>query len=314
MDLADGRRVFAKTHPAAPPGFFTTEAAGLGWLGEPGAVAVPEVLAVSDGDDAGHRRSSSSSGSTRGTRPWAPTATWVGALAAVHRARSRALRPTRPTHHREPGLPNEPCADLGRVLRRPSGWRRWPGWPATGGPCPTRAVAGLERLDEARLAEVGGPPEPPARLHGDLWAGNRLVDRDGRSWLVDPAAHGGHREFDLAMMRLFGGFGPAASPPTRRPPPWRRGGRTGWRSTRSRRSWSTPSSSVAGTSEPPPTPSPGTPEPGSCVRRRCGARRGCRRGRACRARGRCPGPRRGRPDPSRPGTDRWPPARRCPRR
>ncbi|MEX2625882.1 MAG: fructosamine kinase family protein, partial [Ilumatobacteraceae bacterium] len=53
----------------------------------------------------------------------------------------------------------------------------------------------------------GGPEEAPARLHGDLWAGNRLVDRQGRSWLIDPAAHGGHREFDLAMMRLFGGYG-----------------------------------------------------------------------------------------------------------
>jgi fructosamine-3-kinase len=55
-----------------------------------------------------------------------------------------------------------------------------------------------------------GPAEPPARLHGDLWAGNRLVDRAGRSWLIDPACFGGHREFDLAMMRLFGGFGDAA--------------------------------------------------------------------------------------------------------
>jgi fructosamine-3-kinase len=79
-----------------------------------------------------------------------------------------------------------------------------------GGALPADAVAGLERLDEARLREVGGPPEPPARLHGDLWAGNRLVGRDGRSWLIDPAAHGGHREFDLAMMRLFGGFGAAS--------------------------------------------------------------------------------------------------------
>jgi fructosamine-3-kinase len=60
-----------------------------------------------------------------------------------------------------------------------------------------------------RLVEVGGPPEPPARLHGDLWAGNHLVDTSGASWLIDPAAHGGHREFDLAMMRLFGGFGTA---------------------------------------------------------------------------------------------------------
>ena len=58
-----------------------------------------------------------------------------------------------------------------------------------------------------RLPELGGPTEPPARLHGDLWAGNRLVGADGENWLIDPAAHGGHREFDLAMMRLFGGFG-----------------------------------------------------------------------------------------------------------
>lgn len=59
-------------------------------------------------------------------------------------------------------------------------------------------------------ARWGAADERPARLHGDLWAGNRIVDRAGRSWLVDPAAHGGHREFDLAMMRLFGGFGPEA--------------------------------------------------------------------------------------------------------
>jgi fructosamine-3-kinase len=55
----------------------------------------------------------------------------------------------------------------------------------------------LDRFDDRR---------PPARLHGDLWAGNRVVDDAGVSWLIDPAAHGGHPEFDLAMMRLFGGF------------------------------------------------------------------------------------------------------------
>lgn len=60
-----------------------------------------------------------------------------------------------------------------------------------------------------RLPALAGPPEPPARLHGDLWRGNVLADRDGRPWIIDPAAHGGHRETDLAMMRLFGGFGEA---------------------------------------------------------------------------------------------------------
>ena len=65
-------------------------------------------------------------------------------------------------------------------------------------------IATLERL--AGRLDAFDTGEAPARLHGDLWAGNRLVDLEGRSWLIDPAAHGGHREFDLAMMRLFGGF------------------------------------------------------------------------------------------------------------
>ena len=68
-------------------------------------------------------------------------------------------------------------------------------------------VATIDRLERvAGSLERFDTGEPPARLHGDLWAGNRLVDVSGRSWLIDPAAHGGHREFDLAMMRLFGGF------------------------------------------------------------------------------------------------------------
>ena len=55
-----------------------------------------------------------------------------------------------------------------------------------------------------RLPELAGPAEPPARLHGDLWNGNVLWGGDGQVWLIDPAAHGGHRETDLAMLHLFG--------------------------------------------------------------------------------------------------------------
>ena len=56
------------------------------------------------------------------------------------------------------------------------------------------------------VARVGvdAPAEPVARLHGDLWSGNVLADRRGRPWLIDPAAYGGHREMDLAMLDLFG--------------------------------------------------------------------------------------------------------------
>jgi fructosamine-3-kinase len=54
-----------------------------------------------------------------------------------------------------------------------------------------------------RLDDLAGPAEAPARIHGDLWSGNVLWGADGEAWLVDPAAHGGHRETDLAMLSLF---------------------------------------------------------------------------------------------------------------
>ena len=65
----------------------------------------------------------------------------------------------------------------------------------------------IERVCE-RIDELAGPHEPPARLHGDLWSGNVHWDADGRPWLIDPAAYGGHREVDLAMLSLFGDPGP----------------------------------------------------------------------------------------------------------
>jgi fructosamine-3-kinase len=67
---------------------------------------------------------------------------------------------------------------------------------------PLARRVGLER--EVAGARIESPTEPPARLHGDLWTGNVLADRDGRPWLIDPAAYGGHREVDLAMLELFG--------------------------------------------------------------------------------------------------------------
>ncbi|GAA3110041.1 fructosamine kinase family protein [Nonomuraea salmonea] len=67
---------------------------------------------------------------------------------------------------------------------------------------PASDVALVERA-VARLPEVAGPAEPPARIHGDLWSGNVLWSC-GQGVLIDPAAHGGHRETDLAMLDLFG--------------------------------------------------------------------------------------------------------------
>jgi len=202
VELSDGSTVFAKTHLSPPPLFFSTEAAGLAWLQEADAVAVPEVLGYSDDPPflalewIDERRGGGDAGTEEA---------FGAALARLHRAGAPAFgrEDRRATTSRR--LPNDPCAT-------------WVEFYATRRLLPlARLARDAEALDAAvigrveslaaRLDALAGPPETPARLHGDLWAGNRLIDAAGTSWLIDPAAFGGDREFDLAMIRLFGGFG-----------------------------------------------------------------------------------------------------------
>lgn len=212
VGLDDGRRVFAKFHDDPPEGFFTTEATGLAWLADAGAVGVPEVLAVTDG--AGLADAATGlpamlvlSWVDTGGPSVADEHAFGAALARLHLAGAPCFgrEDARPTGSLQ--LPNDPCGS-------------WPEFYAQRRLLPLVAEARRRRavdgatLDAVadiagRLGDLAAADEPPARLHGDLWAGNRLVDRHGVSWLIDPAAHGGHREFDLAMMALFGGFAPA---------------------------------------------------------------------------------------------------------
>ena len=199
--LGDGTVVFAKTHRDPPAGFFTREAIDLEWLADASAVAVPRVLAVSDGPVAVLALEWIDEGGTP------DEAAFGRGLARLHASGMAAFgRPDARTTG-SLALPNPPTATwaeffaacrlepLVRIAR-------------DRGSVPPDVLAAVATV-AARLDALGVPEEPPARLHGDLWAGNRLTDSSGRSWLIDPAGHGGHREFDLAMMRLFGGFGNA---------------------------------------------------------------------------------------------------------
>lgn len=64
----------------------------------------------------------------------------------------------------------------------------------------------IKRLENKFSDILKGSEEPPCLLHGDLWSGNFIVDNKGEACLIDPAVYYGHREADLAMTKLFGGF------------------------------------------------------------------------------------------------------------
>jgi len=202
VETSDGRRFFAKTHSSPPAGFFTTEATSLAWLAESGAVHVPAVVAVSDGVD-GRSGYLVLDWIQEGSVP-PDEAAFGRSIAELHDSGAPSFGRADGRTTGSLGLPNDPTDTWAEFvaacrftpLARIANDR---------GSLPTEVIDDLDRL--AATLDRFDDGAPPARLHGDLWAGNRLVGVDGESWLIDPAAHGGHREFDLAMTHLFGGFG-----------------------------------------------------------------------------------------------------------
>jgi fructosamine-3-kinase len=64
----------------------------------------------------------------------------------------------------------------------------------------------FEKFEKIIPSIISGSEELPSVLHGDLWSGNYMVAENGEPVLIDPAVYYGHREADLAMTKLFGGF------------------------------------------------------------------------------------------------------------
>ena len=197
LRLSDGSSALVKTRPHAPDDFFTTEAEGLRWLAETPGAAVPEVLAAEpdcldpvlggDRPPVGGRR-----GAVRPAAGRDPPCRGAGVR---HRVRAGGL-------HRHPAAAEPAGPHVARVLRHPP----HPAVPQAG-PGPRQHRPGGRRRGGGRRP----PDRRPRRARGAAGAdprrplvGQRAVGQDGRGWLVDPAAHGGHRESDLALLALFG--------------------------------------------------------------------------------------------------------------
>jgi protein-ribulosamine 3-kinase len=73
---------------------------------------------------------------------------------------------------------------------------------------PSAVQSSMDDLMSGVETFFGAEPIVPSLLHGDLWSGNRSATVDGGACIFDPAVYFGDREADLAMTRLFGGFGP----------------------------------------------------------------------------------------------------------
>lgn len=195
LRLSNGHNVIMKTRAHAPAGFFLRESEGLRWLQAAGGAKVPTVLGVDE--------DCLILDWVEPARPSPDCAEAFGrSLAATHQAGAPAF-----------GAEHDGFIGLAQLPNRTL--PNWPEFFASRRVMPyLRAALDRKSLTREqsipietvmrRIHDFAGPPESPARIHGDLWSGNVVWGADGNVWLIDPAAHGGHRESDLAMLALFG--------------------------------------------------------------------------------------------------------------
>lgn len=197
--------------PRAAADLFDAEAAGLLALAESGtSLTIPAIITSSSDDPGGEHRASAAPFIVLEFLP--PAARCADfderlgrGLAELHRHSNDRFGFARDTY----------CG----ATRQPNAWAdRWVGFYAASRLAhQTELAARAGAIDDhdrrtlehvcSRLASwLTEPPEGPALIHGDLWSGNLHVTSVGRPALIDPAVYFAHREAELGMMTLFGGF------------------------------------------------------------------------------------------------------------
>ncbi|MBS1582833.1 MAG: fructosamine kinase family protein [Bacteroidetes bacterium] len=197
----DAGTFFVKTNQADRfPSLFEAEADGLERLRRAGALRVPRVIAFGEEQDTSYLLLEHIGGGGRDTAYWEELGRGLARLHA----------------HTAPLFGLERSNYIGSLVQVNTPHASWPDFfihcrlePLVKRARDKQRIDGamalrFERLF-ARLDHLF-PQEPPALLHGDLWSGNILCAADGAPVLIDPAVYYGHREMDLAMTKLFGGF------------------------------------------------------------------------------------------------------------
>lgn len=193
---------FVKRNSAAPHGFFALEAAGLRWLTVGGGVRCARVMRVDEHALTLERLDT--------VAPSRAAAHEFGVrLAVTHGAGAESFGAA-PDGWTGPGFFGPLMRPLPMSLKGHDNWGAFYAAERLE-PMAERAAPGLgagarDVVDAViALCRAGAfdDDDRPARLHGDLWSGN-VMWTTGGVVLIDPAAHGGHRETDLAMLALFG--------------------------------------------------------------------------------------------------------------
>ncbi len=206
LTLSDGMHIFMKSNQGKSVSFFQREAEGLAAIAETGAISTPQVFGCGTGENGGAFLLLEFVESRRPGKDYQEIL--AQQLARMHQSRTENFVTggiygfAQDNYIGANPQVNTPCKSWTEFFRD---CRLKPQFLQASDYFGKEEWKKITELLE-RTGEILTEPEYPSLVHGDLWAGNVMTGRDGLAWLTDPAACVGHREADLAMTELFGGF------------------------------------------------------------------------------------------------------------